>query len=228
MAENINNVGGQDRLVKVSFIKGILDQIYKWSPFKKNNIGGIVQTDANGNTTNIVSNPGEIAIGHYNQSSNGTIMSVGMGTSNEDRKNALEVKDNGLIYIVTDIKTKSISSLQETLEKKGTIICESYKNMMEYVANDKVGSLLYLTHEDFYNDSLYTPGLYVVSIDAITLSPMISKLGTTSATEIDMSEEVSKLKAGMTDLTDRVEDLEDWVDSPILNDELNNIINKTK
>lgn len=228
MAENINNVGGQDRLVKVSFIKGILDQIYKWSPFKKNNIGGIVQTDANGNTTNIVSNPGEIAIGHYNQSSNGTIMSVGMGTSNEDRKNALEVKDNGLIYIVTDIKTKSISSLQETLEKKGTIICESYKNMMEYVANDNVGSLLYLTHEDFYNDSLYTPGLYVVSIDAITLSPMISKLGTTSATEIDMSEEVSKLKAGMTDLTDRVEDLEDWVDSPILNDELNNIINKTK
>ena len=67
MAENINNINDQDKLVKVSFIKGILQQIYKWSPLKKLNNGGIIQTDVNGNSTNKINNPGEIALGHYNQ-----------------------------------------------------------------------------------------------------------------------------------------------------------------
>lgn len=226
MAENINNMEGQDKLVKVSFVKGILERMYKWSPFKQLNNGSIVQTDTNGNTTNVTSHSGEIALGNYNKSENDTLLSVGMGTSNIDRKNALEVKSNGLVYIVTDVKTNTISSIQEALKSKGTVVCESYNDMTEYITEDKIGTLLYLSNDSVYEGSHFTPGLYVVSLNAITLTPMISKLGTTSATEIDVSEEVSKLKAGMTDLTDRVEDLEDWVDSPIQKDELNNIINK--
>lgn len=226
MAENINNINDQDRLVKVSFIKGILQQIYKWSPLKKLNNGGIIQTDVNGNSTNKTSNPGEIALGHYNQSSRDTLLSVGIGESNIDRKNALEVKNNGMIYIITDVNTKSIASLQETLDSKGTIVCNTYEDMKSYIVNDKIGSLLYLTDKSIDGEKVYNPGLYVISVDAITLTPMISKLGTTSATEIDVTEEISKLQTGMNDLTDRVEDLEVWVDSPIENDELNNIINK--
>ena len=144
MAENINNINDQDKLVKVSFIKGILQQIYKWSPLKKLNNGGIIQTDVNGNSTNKINNPGEIALGHYNQSSRDTLLSVGIGESNIDRKNALEVKNNGMIYIITDVNTKSIASLQETLDSKGTIVCNTYEDMKSHIVNDKIGSLLYL------------------------------------------------------------------------------------
>lgn len=228
MAEIINNIEGQDKLVRVSFIKGILEKMYKWIPLKQLNNGGIVQTDKKGNTTNKTSNPGEIALGQYNETSNGVVFSIGVGLSEEERKNAIEIKRDGMIYILTNLKTSSKESLQEALEKKGTIPCTSYQEMLQYNTSDNLGVLLYLSQESEYEGLIYVPGLYVIGIDAITMSPVISKLGTTSATEIDVSEEVSKLKAGVTDLTDRVEGLEDWVDNPIEKDELNNIINKTK
>ena len=53
MAETINNIEQNDKLVRVSFIKGILEKLYNWLPFRKNNDGSIVQVDKDGNTTNI-------------------------------------------------------------------------------------------------------------------------------------------------------------------------------
>lgn len=226
MVEIINNIEGQDKLVKVSFIKGILEKIYKWSPLKQLNNGSIVQTDKNGYTTNKTSQSGEIALGQYNETSDDALLSVGIGLSDTDRKNALEVRRDGMIYIITDVKSNTVSSLQDALNKKGTTLCQSYEEMLSYVNSDSLGTLLYLASNSEYEGEQYNPGLYVVSMDLISMSPILSKLGTTSTTEVDYGEDIDQLKSDVVDLTDRVEDLEDWVDSPIEEDELNNILNK--
>lgn len=75
---------------------------------------------------NITTNSNEFACGRYNQSVessdtqlNGTLFSVGVGTSSEDRKNAIEVKKNGDVYLwigedsykVEEITTDEINGL---------------------------------------------------------------------------------------------------------------------
>lgn len=48
---------------------------------------------------NQATNVNEVALGKYNESNNDTMFSIGIGTSDTDRKNAFEVKQNGDIYI---------------------------------------------------------------------------------------------------------------------------------
>lgn len=48
---------------------------------------------------NEATNANEVAIGKYNISNSDTQFSIGIGTSDTDRKNAIEVKQNGDIYI---------------------------------------------------------------------------------------------------------------------------------
>lgn len=62
---------------------------------------------------NIAQNTGEFACGKYNSSSSDTIFSVGNGTVS-NRKNALEIKSDGTIYINLD---GNYVSLQELLSK---------------------------------------------------------------------------------------------------------------
>lgn len=45
------------------------------------------------------SNEGELAVGKYNKSNDNTIASVGIGSSSTGRKNAIEVLDNGGVYV---------------------------------------------------------------------------------------------------------------------------------
>lgn len=45
------------------------------------------------------SNEGELAVGKYNKSNGNTISSVGIGSSSTGRKNAIEVLDNGGVYV---------------------------------------------------------------------------------------------------------------------------------
>lgn len=47
----------------------------------------------------IAENENEIALGKYNKSSGDTVFSFGIGTSESDRKNAIEIKKDGNIYI---------------------------------------------------------------------------------------------------------------------------------
>lgn len=216
MAEIINNINEQDKLVRVSFIKGILERIYSWMPFTKTNKNIVFDNDYS------------VGFGKSVSIANDTVVAVGL--DDEKRKNALEIKNDGMIYIITDIKSKSVSSLQDALNDKGAISCSSYEEMVTYMTADKIGTLLYLKFESPYNGNVYVPGLYVISMDAITSSPSLSRLGTTSSTELDLSETVNQLKDGMGGLTKRVVDLEDWVDSEVWEDEaitkneLNNII----
>lgn len=48
---------------------------------------------------NQVTNANEVALGEYNKSNNDTQFSIGIGTSDTDRGNAFEVKQNGDVYI---------------------------------------------------------------------------------------------------------------------------------
>lgn len=68
------------------------------------------------------SNLAEHAEGKYNKSNSGTISSIGIGSSNSDRKNAFEVMDNGDIYVYglggydgTNAGTSGIKTLQQIL-----------------------------------------------------------------------------------------------------------------
>ena len=92
MSEIINNIEdqNQDKLVRVSFIKGILNKLYTWLPFRQNPDGSIVQTEADGTTTNEVNNPNEVALGKYNLSDFDTVFSLGIGEDGA-RKNAISI-----------------------------------------------------------------------------------------------------------------------------------------
>lgn len=88
--------------------------------YQSNASGNYSHAEGYGTLTN---NIGEHAEGKYNKSNPNTIHSVGIGTSNEDRKNAIEVMQNGDVYLVgvgnytgeEESITENISSLQTVL-----------------------------------------------------------------------------------------------------------------
>lgn len=79
------------------------------------------------------SNEGEHAEGKYNKSNDGTVSSVGIGDSDNDRKNAFEIMQNGLVFIYgvngyngTNIDTSSTgNSLQAALRDAGITVDDS-------------------------------------------------------------------------------------------------------
>ena len=92
----------------------------------ENNIASGDYTHAEGKGT-IANNEAEHAEGKYNKSNTNTIHSVGIGTSKNARKNAVEVMQNGDVYINgigeydgTNIETAT--SVQEVVEETNTKI----------------------------------------------------------------------------------------------------------
>lgn len=75
-----------------SVLTQFLEKLIAYLPIKMNK--------SNSDTLD-VQNETEIAMGSYNLSSSDTLMSVGNG-SQEDRKNAFEIKKDGGIYIYKD------------------------------------------------------------------------------------------------------------------------------
>lgn len=65
-------------------------------------------------------NIGESAVGRFNESDSDTLFSIGIGTSDTDRKNAFEVKENGDIYIEGFEKPiqQELTELSEEVGKK--------------------------------------------------------------------------------------------------------------
>ena len=68
-----------------------------------------------------VKNNDEVALGVYNSSHTGadpslqTIFSVGIGTSDADRKNALEIRRNGDAYMLVNGKNYNVNDLLSKL-----------------------------------------------------------------------------------------------------------------
>lgn len=214
------------KIITTTYIDALLNRLYKWMPFKRKN-EGIVQDslDESGNNTLEVTNKNEIAVGSYNKSNQNTILSVGVGTSNTDRRNAIEIRKDGMIYIITDIKTNSIESLQNALAKKGTIVCSTYEEVSNYISKDSIGQLIYVSENISYDGGEYTQGLYVVGNSSMDI-PVLTKLGTTSSSSVDLSQRVDELEIRIGNLEDfesRIQNIEDWIDEPILLEELENI-----
>ena len=71
----------------------------------------------NENETLVTTNPHEVAFGEYNTSNTGendadkTIFSVGNGTSDEDRKNAIEIRKDGTVYMWVEGEYMNINRL---------------------------------------------------------------------------------------------------------------------
>jgi hypothetical protein len=214
------------KIITTTYIDALLNRLYKWMPFKRKN-EGIVQDslDESGVNTLEVTNKNEIALGSYNKSNQNTVLSVGVGTSDADRRNAIEIRKDGMIYIITDIKTNSIESLQNALAKKGTTICTTYDEVSNYISKDNIGQLIYISENITYDGGEYTQGLYVVGNSSMDV-PVLTKLGTTSSSSVDLSQRVDELEIRIGNLEDfesRIQNIENWIDEPILLEEIENI-----
>lgn len=248
MAEEIiNNIEEQDKLVRVSFIKGILNKLYNWLPFRKNTDGSIVQTDIDGTTTNEVNNPNEVALGKYNLSDIDTVFSFGIGEDG-NRKNALKINKNGEIFIITDLNTNNIESLQQRLNDSNVIFCNTYDEMNLYLNTGKrAGTFLYLVEESVFEEVSYTKGLYMICTNSRGGDQILVNIGTSLDSKLEnyyTKEEVRKLIDGIVagdinladyytiaevdvkvkELNDRLVVVENWKEAPIDDDILKEIL----
>ena len=146
MNEEIEDIWGEnteDKLVRISFVAGILKRLFEYLPFKSFEDGSVVHIDKDGNTTNVVSNALEVALGKYNVTKTGTIFSIGVGTSDNDRKNAFRIDDNGEIFIISDLSSGKEVSLQTLLEETGNVDFSNYftKSEVTNLINDAISNL---------------------------------------------------------------------------------------
>lgn len=130
------------------------------SPFEKGfGENSAVLKGGNNQATNV----NEVALGKYNISNSDTQFSIGIGASDTDRKNAVEVKQNGDVYITgiggfTGANSDSSKSVQE-------------------VINDNWGGILIVEHSDtlskdyvidVYNkisDAILSGKIYTIYVD---------------------------------------------------------------
>lgn len=248
MSEIINNIEeqNQDKLVRVSFIKGILNRLKAWMPFHQNADGSIVQTETDGTSTNEVNNPNEIALGKYNLSDFDTVFSIGIGEDGK-RKNAISINKNGEIFIITDLNVSNVESLQEQLELTKVIFVQSYSEMELYLATNKYhGRFMYLTENDTVNDKTYKKGLYTIGMDnhgkstifqigssiENTLENYYTKeeinilLDSIVAGDFDLTNyyDIATVDAKFTEISDRVSIIEEWKEDPLNEDILQEIL----
>ena len=94
-----------------------------------------------------------------------------------------------------------------------------------YISKDNIGRLIYISENITYEGGEYTQGLYVVGNSSMDI-PVLTKLGTTSSSSIDLSQRVDELEIRIGNLEDfesRIQNTENWIDEPILLQELENI-----
>ena len=176
----------KQKFVNVSYIDAILRKLYDWMPLKRKN-GGLVQDvrDENDELTNQVTNQNEIALGSYNVSNKDTILSVGIGVSDDIRMNAIEIKKDGMIYIITDINTNSVESLQNIINKSKTTLVDNYSDLLNYSNIENLGRLFLLTKDSSYEGTTYVSGLYMISM--VNEKPGLIRFGETSSTSKDLA-----------------------------------------
>lgn len=121
--------------------------------------------------------------------------------SPETFQNSIEIKSDGMIYIIGTNHDQI--QLQSRLDKIGTIIVDSPDDALSYLSEEYLGNLIYIKE----GDSVYTAGLYTISINASLHGElMLVKLGTTTSSDVDLGE--------------RVDAIELWIDKPLNIDEI--------
>ena len=86
---------------------------------------------------------------------------------------------------------------------------------------------MYVDNDITYDGVEYTPGLYVIGNSTIG-TPVLTKLGTTSSSSVDLSQRVDDIEiriGNLEDFEERIQNIENWIDEPIAIEELENITN---
>ena len=219
----------QDKLVTTKYLNAILNKLYDWMPFKKNN-GGIVQ-----NSSNETSNVGEVALGNFNLTNANTILSIGIGSA-DNRKNAISICKDGQINIITNFKSHTTESLQHLLDLNGVSFANTAEEIEKYSSSDYLGKLIYLK-ESFDG---YDEGLYIISrgndgIRPFFIAESIKKELYNYYTKTEVEKLISDITLGdlsglyytkteidnvINNLDERIAKSEEFIDSPISLEEL--------
>ena len=223
----VAEITNKRKLATVGYVEAILHKLQDWMPFKRKN-GGILQDskDENGEQTLQTTNAGEIALGKYNKSDiDETLLSIGIG-SREERKNAISIKQNGEIFIITNIQNYKVESLQSILDKKGVTILNDESELDEYKTFENLGRMFYVNNEfgALYVISYKTPSGYDAFKIGDSIETDLSNYYTKE--EVYTKEQVraliDEIKAGNIDLTnyytilevdEKVEALQDQIDN---------------
>ena len=241
MSETTN----KQKLATVGYVEAILRKLQDWMPFKRKN-GGILQDsrDENNEQTLQTTNTGEIALGKYNISDNETLLSIGIGRR-EERKNAISFKNNGEIFIITDIQNYKVESLQHILDTKGVTILNNESELDEYKTFENLGRMFYVNNEfgALYVISYKTPSGY----DAFKIGDSIEtdlsnyytkeevdkliadiKTGVIALdnyyTILEVDEKVEALQEQIDNIDGRLTVVEDIIETPISTEDLETII----
>ena len=91
-------------------ISRLLSRLNSWMPFKKGNNSKTIEESGLE-----AINDFELAVGKYNKSDKGTIFSVGIGKSTSDRKNAIEIKDNGEVLVKKSVSDDEMVAIQDII-----------------------------------------------------------------------------------------------------------------
>lgn len=224
----VAEITNKQKLATVGYVEAILHKLQDWMPFKRKN-GGILQDskDENGEQTlqTTTTNTGEIALGKYNISDDETLLSIGIG-SREERKNAISIKKNGEIFIITNIQNYKVESLQSILDKKGVTILNDESELDEYKTFENLGRMFYINNEfgALYVISYKTPSGYDAFKIGDSIETDLSNYYTKE--EVYTKEQVraliDEIKAGNVDLAnyytilevdEKVEALQEQIDN---------------
>ena len=223
----VAEITNKQKLATVGYVEAILHKLQDWMPFKRKN-GGILQDskDENGEQTLQTTNTGEIALGKYNKSDAETLLSIGIG-SREERKNAISIKKNGEIFIITNIQNYKVESLQSILDKKGVTILNDESELDNYKTSENLGRMFYINNEfgALYVISYKTPSGYDAFKIGDSIETDLSNYYTKE--EVYTKEQVraliDEIKAGNIDLTNYYTILEVDEKVKVLQEQIDNI-----
>ena len=251
----VAEITNKQKLATVGYVEAILHKLQDWMPFKRKN-GGILQDskDENGEQTLQTTNTGEIALGKYNKSDAETLLSIGIGSSigsREERKNAISIKKNGEIFIITNIQNYKVESLQSILDKKGVTILNDESELDEYKTFENIGRMFYINNEfgALYVISYKTPSGYdafkigdsietdlsnYYTKEQVYTKEEVNKLiDAINAGDIDLAnyytilevdEKVEALQEQIDNIDGRLNFVEDVIETPISTEDLESII----
>jgi hypothetical protein len=221
-----------EKIIGAKALSKILDLLYKYLPFKRKNIllnngdstSGIVQSESN-----IISNSDEIAFGTYNKTEEGISFSIGIGTSDTNRINAIHIKKTGEIHIFNeDTKTVSDESLYIIIKHAGQVtVVDNYNDITVYNKKENVGKLFYLTTNDTIDGNIYYSGLYLISreITSTKMTTSIIALITSKQFNADLYYTKPEIDTKIDTVNNSINNINNWINlNTISEEEITNII----
>ena len=221
-----------EKIIGTKALSKVLDLLYKYLPFKRKKVllnngdtaSGVVQSESN-----IISNSDEIAFGTYNKTEEGISFSIGIGTSDTNRINAIHIKKTGEIHIFNeDTKTVSEESLYNIIKHAGQVtLVDTYNDITMYNKKENVGKLFYLTTNDTIDGNIYYSGLYLISreITSSKMTTSIIALITSKQFNADLYYTKPEIDTKMDSVNNSIIDINNWINTNIITEEeITNII----